>query len=221
MRTPATICVIAAAVVVGCGKPQLSKSDASPLGTVVSSLVQPGDLVFRSGKGRWSAYFRDMSLRERRFSHVGVVATNESGAIVVVHASADDTTGIGAVTAEPVITFLGVHDDVAVFRVLAEQKSRQAIAAVCISKIGTRFDARFDLSDSKELYCTELVRLAVNSTMGKQLVSTTTVKGREIVAVDDCYLGTWTDKVYDSRENAEPSGGEVRLSAARPAAPHR
>ncbi len=221
MRKSATLCVIAVAVVVGCGKPQSSKRDASPLGTVVSSLVQPGDLVFRAGKGRWSAYFRDMSPRERRFSHVGVVATNESGALVVVHASADDTTGIGAVTVEPVVTFLGVHDDVAVFRVLAEQKSRQAIAAMCISRIGARFDARFDLSDSTELYCTELVRLAVNSTMGKQLVSTTTVKGWEIVAVDDCYLGTWADKVYDSRENAEPGGGEVRLSAARPAAPHR
>ena len=214
MRTSVIICAVTTAILFGCGKPQSSRSDTSLLDTTISSLVEPGDLVFRAGKGRWSSCFRDMSTREKRFSHVGVVATNELGAVVVVHASADDTTGIGAVTAELLGTFVCDHDDVAVFRVLAEEESRHKIAAFCIGKIGSRFDARFDLSDSNELYCTELVWLAVNGATGKQLVGTTIVKGRKIVALDDCYMGSWVEKVYDSKLES----GDECLSVVWPAA---
>ncbi len=220
MTIPSILFLAATVMLAGCGRPSPVTSNVRPIGEMVPSLVEAGDIVLRAGKGRWSAYFRDMSQRERRFSHVGVVATNESG-LVVVRASADDITGLGTFRAEPFADFIAGHDDIAVFRVRAEQASRRAIAAVCIGKIGTPFDMRFDLSNQDNVYCTELVWLSVNSVMGSAMIQPTTVKGREIVTVDECYLGTWAVKVYDSKQNAEPGGGEVRLSAARPAAPHR
>ena len=35
--------------------------------------LRKGDLVFRRGQGFWTKYFVDVSTREKRFSHVGVV----------------------------------------------------------------------------------------------------------------------------------------------------
>ena len=212
--------MMAVVLLVGCGKPQTATRSSGFVETAVSSVAQSGDLVFRAGKGRWSAYFRDISQKERRFSHVGVVVTNESG-VFVVHASADDMTGIGTVRAEPLADFVADHDDIAVFRVRAEQTSRESIATACFSKIGTPFDARFDLSCQEKVYCTELVWSSVNSVMGSEIIKPTTVKGHELVTVDACYSEMWAEKVYDRKQNAEQGGGEVRLSAARPAASHR
>ena len=61
-----------------------------------------GDLIFRFGKGRWSKCFRDISVHEKRFSHVGIITT-QSNAVFVVHASADDYTGIGHVKEVPIM----------------------------------------------------------------------------------------------------------------------
>ncbi|MGI6460142.1 MAG: YiiX/YebB-like N1pC/P60 family cysteine hydrolase [Candidatus Hydrogenedentales bacterium] len=205
MKKIVKVLLAATVILAGCERPS-TNSETGIASAHISLPVQSGDLVFRAGKGRWSSHFRDMSQRDKRFSHVGVVAVDESG-FIVVHASADDSTGFGAVSAEPIATFIAGHDDIAIFRVRSEQALRDEIASLCISKIGAPFDSRFDLSNQDAVYCTELVWFAVNTAMGKEMIRTTTVKGVEIVAVDDCYSGPWVDKVYDSKQDLEPSCG--------------
>lgn len=61
--------------------------------------LKGGDFVFRKGSGLWTKYFIDISSREKRFSHVGIVVSNLSNAIIL-HADANDFTGIGKVHLE-------------------------------------------------------------------------------------------------------------------------
>ena len=80
--------------------------DGAPPG-VPAAALREGDLVFRRGHGLWSGLFAEASAHDRRFSHVGVLI-RAGDAWQVVHASADDRTGIGGTEAEPLAAFL--HD---------------------------------------------------------------------------------------------------------------
>lgn len=161
--------------------------------------VQEGDLVFRYGHGLWSSYFRDISQTDKRFSHVGIVVARDTG-LAVVHACADDFTGVCSVRRDSLASFTADYDDVAVFRIHCDPNQRNKISKLALSYVGTPFDLRFDLSTDDAVYCSQLVRLVVNGALGKNVIGTTTIRGREIVALDDCYLGTWATKIYDRKD---------------------
>lgn len=203
MMRSAPAWIVAISITVGCGRTPLPESSSEPARQLRLPQLQSGDMIFRAGKGRWSAYFSDVSQRDKRFSHVGIIAASESGCLVV-HASADDRSGVGTVRADPLESFVSNHDDIAIFRLRVDDVTRNEIAAASLSKCGCRFDSGFDLSTSNEMYCTELVRWSVNSALQREVIGTTTVGGREIVALDDCYVGEWAERIYDSSDNAEP-----------------
>jgi hypothetical protein len=184
-------------LILGC-KPSLpdsAKSDGAAQQYPVPS-AEAGDLVFRYGNGPWSKYFRDLSQQEKRFSHVGVVVV-EDEELAVVHASADDRSGVGHVRLESLASFTAEFDNVAVYRVNCSPEQRLEIAEAASSHVGKPFDAWFDLSSGDEVYCSELVRNAVNGVLKEEAVTTTTVNGRVIVTIDNCYLGLRFTKVYD------------------------
>ncbi len=178
--------------------------------------------MFRYGNGQWSKYFRDMSEREKRFSHVGIVVGDQSE-LAVVHSSADDWTGIGSVRRESITSFIDGYDDFVVYRVKCTDAERREIADTALAYVGKPFDARFDLSTSNRVYCTELVRIAVNGVLKEEAVTTTKIKGKVFVATDDCYLGLRFVKVYDRIQDAEQDNApdRVRVGASRPPAPDR
>ena len=157
-----------------------------------------GDLVVRRGNGFWSDWFRKVSTREKRFSHVGVV-TSVTGAVLIVHAEADDLTGIGKVRAEPWPSFRADSREFAVYRHVGGAALRERIAAGVEQRLGVPFDSGFDLAETNRLYCSELVALAVNDAVGSNLVGVTEWNGREVIAIDDLYRRDFF-KVFDSRE---------------------
>jgi len=166
--------------------------------------VESGDLVFRNGTGQWSRYFRDVSLREKRFSHAGIIRV-ETNAAFVIHASADDRTGAGFVHQEPLHSFINPYDDVAIYRVTDAAKSdREQIAVFAVKNLGKLFDAQFDLTSGERYYCTELIRDAVAFALKTNMIKTTAVSGYEIIAIDDCYAGDWVFLIYDSRAATVP-----------------
>ena len=178
----------------------------TPTGTSVSNHYrqelppcQSGDLIFRFGDGRWSRFFRDVSSDDKRFSHVGIVVADQLG-VSVVHSSADDSRGVGSVRRDTFSSFIDDYDDVAIFRLNVDGVTRREVAAAAITYIGKPFDAKFELSTVDSVYCTELIRLVVNKVLGRVVVGTTQIMDLEIVALDDCYRGSWLTKVYDKKQ---------------------
>jgi len=162
------------------------------------NFVVNGDLIFRFGEGLWSKYFRDVSVHEKRFSHVGII-TIQSNAILIIHASADDFTGIGHVKEVPIFEFIKDHPEIAIYRRVCSSEKQIELKQKARTYIGKKFDARFSLSSTNEVYCTELVRNVFNTTFNKEVISTSTVKGYEIVTIDNCYLAPEFIKIYDKQ----------------------
>lgn len=163
-----------------------------PLPSADCLKLEPGDLIYRLGNGIYSAYFRNFSTREKRFSHVGIVEKTDSGdSLFVIHSEADDHSGLGSVRRDPLSDFLKEANDWAIYRLTADEKTRWAIAgrAADYHRIGLPFDAGFDAADSTAFYCTELVMHCVNAALGQQLIQPNTIfNGKPFIAIDDTFL---------------------------------
>lgn len=153
---------------------------------IEKNVFEEGDIVLRYGGGLWSPFFRDISRRDKRFSHAGILV-RENGEICVVHASAADLTGIGSVSCESLETFLTTAADYAVYRLAISEPVKRRIAANARNYLGSSFDSSFDLSDKERLYCTELVMQAVNEAAGFAVIRPTVTNGIAVVAPDNCY----------------------------------
>uniref|UniRef100_B3EKF4 Permuted papain-like amidase YaeF/Yiix C92 family enzyme n=1 Tax=Chlorobium phaeobacteroides (strain BS1) TaxID=331678 RepID=B3EKF4_CHLPB len=148
--------------------------------------LENGDIILRYGKGLWSQFFRDVSRRDKRFSHAGIVV-REEGAFYVIHAAAAELTGVGKVTCDPLGAFLEASSDYAVYRLAVSGPVRQKIAHNARNYLGVSFDTSFDLSEQERLYCTEMVMQAVNKATGFVVIRPTAASGIAVVAPDNCY----------------------------------
>lgn len=158
--------------------------------------LQCGDLVFRREEGFLSHHFVEASSREKRFSHVGVVIACEDGVgILSVEANGASSGVVGEMSWA---AFMESAVDGAVYR-LGQGEAGMRIAQAAKRRAGISFDPAFDLKTKDRLYCSELVRDAVNEAVGKRVVGTTKRGGFEYVALDDCYRTGWV-KVFDARE---------------------
>ena len=155
-----------------------------------------GDMVFRRGHGVWTKYFIDCSSREKRFSHVGIV-TGLGSELVLIHADADERTGDGRVRIEGWCGFFANALECAVFRFDGDSSVASNIAINAERRLGVKFDSAFDMGETNRLYCSEMVRLAINEAVGTNLVGSTKVCGRNVVAIDDLYHNGFR-RIYDS-----------------------
>lgn len=156
-----------------------------------------GDLVFRRGHGLWTKYFINCSSREKRFSHVGIVSVTGDEP-VLIHADADERTGRGFVHTEGWRSFFAEALECAVFRFDGEASTASNIVEKARARLGVKFDSAFDLSETNRLYCSEMVRIAVNEAVGTNLVGFTEICGRKVVAIDDLYRRGFR-RIYDSK----------------------
>ena len=165
--------------------------------------VAVGDLVFRRGQGMWTPYFINMSTREKRFSHVGIVARVGGGTADILHSDAHETTGIGCVRVEDWCGFYSNTLECAVYRYAGPNAATviPKFVAKGREKLGVPFDSAFDLSTDDRLYCTEFIRYAVNEAVGKSLINPVAINGQAFIPLDEVYRKDF-EKVYDSKAPA-------------------
>lgn len=170
---------------------------ASPIPKLAdTAYIASGDLILRMGNSFYSPIARNISTRERRFSHVGI-ASLECGAVFIIHAEADDS-GEGGVRIDPVSDFLLQANDWGIYRLRATESERLAVARMAESYLAQAipFDLNFDAADSTAFYCSELVMHCINRGLGCALVQPATlIKDRYFVAIDETYLNDQTFRV--------------------------
>lgn len=161
--------------------------------------LKSGDIVFRKGSGLWTKYFIDISSREKRFSHVGIVVSNLSNAIIL-HADANDFTGIGKVRLEEWDAFFRNASECAIYRYDGDLSYGRLFAEKGLEKLGVPFDWSFNMNSTNSLYCTELVRNVINEVVQTNLVGHTKAYGRRVIAIDDIYYKGFK-KIFDSEKD--------------------
>lgn len=144
-----------------CKKGKTSGYPALPL-----EKFSDGDLAFRRGVGLTSHIVLSASNGDGIYSHVGILKIVD-GEWCVIHAVPDEPEFEGdadRVKIEPIRKFFAPDRAVrgAVMRLSGDTlvPLRAASAALQVANRGTLFDHEYDLSDTTEMYCTELVEYA-------------------------------------------------------------
>lgn len=167
--------------------------------------LQPGDILFRRGSGLWTPLFSQASRTEGFFSHAGIIFERE-GHLKIVHADADDLSGVGGVREDEIDEFLREAKGVAIGRMKAPS-SGAAIAGLAARDDWKQlpFDTHFSLEDEgRAIYCTEYVWLAIQRASGIDIVPQKTVwAGKTGIAVDDLLYSPFIGIVYDRRLAAD------------------
>jgi len=129
-----------------------------------SSLVVPflsdGDIILRMGDGPWSPGFRDMSLTDKRFSHLGIVRI-EDGNISVINAVGSLINKKKGVEINNLEEYLVAAHIVGVFR--ANFIEGNKISDKAAEYVNYPFDWDFNLNDDSKIYCTELLYAVLKS----------------------------------------------------------
>lgn len=154
--------------------------------------LQHGDIIYRLGNTYYSSYFRDFSKRDRKYSHTGIIVkSSENDSIYVIHAEADDYTGIGEVRKESIAVFLKDAIDWGVYRWHCSGSIKKDFVtwASHYYQLKVPFDMAFDCRDSSSFYCTELISHCINNAFKKEVIKANTIKNdRPFIALDDTYL---------------------------------
>lgn len=129
---------------------------------IPKNLLQEGDLVFRRGTGVASRIVLAAD-RKGTYSHVGILK-KEEGEWYVIHAVPGEPDFEGEpdkVKMEPVDSFFTSPKAIcgAVMRVNVDTLvcRKAAMRAEKFHKANTLFDHQYNLKDSTEMYCTELI----------------------------------------------------------------
>ena len=162
-----------------------------------SSRFKDGDVILRGGTGVISEIFASCSLRDRTFSHAGILISSEKG-WMVCHSIGGEAFGPGFVRLESLRSFCSaeVTDTVKVFRLSTSAHFSESMKAYCLFKCRekTPFDRNFDLSDTASMYCTEFVYMAyLNATSGVVSLPLTRFNGKEYVACDNIYINEYAE----------------------------
>lgn len=137
-------------------------------------LLQDGDVIFRRGTDVVSRAILTGDTGSN-YSHVGLIMMQQNQAYVL-HAIPAEVVGEGdKVKVEPLAVFISPSRSLAVtvLRLKNNAKARGKLAVdYAKSRIGAPFDFSFDSKDESNLYCSELVWRAYEST-GVQIVNAT------------------------------------------------
>lgn len=153
--------IIVAVLLWGCSSTPHNKTGF--LSTIPKETLRSGDIVFRQGAGLTSRIVQKAD-KNGVYSHVGIVVRDKYGDYMVVHAVPDEPDYKGdadRVKLESVDDFFGNGKAIcgAVMRVDVDsaKAARAATHALNIFQRNTLFDHQYDLSDTTQMYCTELV----------------------------------------------------------------
>jgi hypothetical protein len=123
------------------------------LDTIVD-VIKEGDIICRLGDRFWSQFFKDLSLQDKRYSHLGIIHIN-SGVVTVINAEGNTGHGRDFVDEVPLMDFLRIARAVGIYRL--KNIDGNQISNLAIEYKGVPFDWQFDMYDESKLYCTELL----------------------------------------------------------------
>ena len=146
-------------------------------------LLKDGDIICRLGDRFWSQIFKDFSIDDKRFSHIGIIRINNNR-ITVIHAEGTTKPGKDFVKEELLDDFLKVAITIGIYRMIDLDENK--ISSTAMEYIGVPFDWKFDMGDASELYCTELLYIVLKRLKPTFEFNTAYIKelGKDIIPID-------------------------------------
>lgn len=161
--------------------------------------LNTGDLVLRKGKGLISNLFSQASLRNKDYSHAGLLVT-EGDQKYVYHMIGQR--GIHSGFKKELLTeFINKKENTGYaiyrYRFMADHQEAIKLHLRKLQQLNLAFDEQFQLESDTALYCTEMIYKTLQMVCNKQL-ETTQVKNMKYIAVDNLYMNPHTLKITSS-----------------------
>ena len=138
------------------------------------ALLQNGDIIMRKGGGYVSNVINDMFNTGYQLSHCGLIL-RDGDTLRVIHTVSSELSDVDGVQTEPLDKFVSesVRNTIVVTRYKGNDSIRNAIANAAKAYLNRHkeFDHKFDLSDTTEFYCTELIHYSFMDVFHKDMFS--------------------------------------------------
>src|SRR6476646_2524716 len=155
-------------------------------------MVRQGDLIVRTGRDFTSEIMRQLSARDKTYSHCGIAAI-EHDSVFVYHSIGGEWNPNQKLRRDPFEIFCNPFENrgFGVFRYKLSPRENTRLISVArkFYNRGIRFDMQFDLASDDRMYCSEFVYKAVEeASHNKILLSTTEVNQFKFVALDNLFI---------------------------------
>ena len=147
--------------------------------------LNDGDIICRLGDRLWSAYFKELSPNDKRFSHLGIVRIRNN-IVSVINAEGLALEGRDYVNEVSLKDFLKIARSIGIYRLRTIDGMR--ISDTALEYKGRPFDWQFDMNEDKKLYCSELLYVILQKIDPKIELTSIWLKemGRKIIPLDVC-----------------------------------
>lgn len=159
--------------------------------------LKSGYLICRHGDGFWSEAIIKQQKTDKRFSHIGIISTRDGNA-AVIHADTSNHFALsGQVVQESLDSFLIHARRIGIFKV--KQVNPVNLEQKAYTYIGRPFDWKFNAKDNKSIYCSELIKLAIDEVAPQSMPEFSYIKlGRnEIIPIDVFISPEFSEEIYD------------------------
>lgn len=153
--------------------------------SLIEHKICNGDIILRTGSGLWSDSVIACSLRDKRFSHAGILVY-ENDRWMVIHSEADGFIGNKeGVFIESAVSFFNANEKFAICRLKDQDKA--ALVTVHAKKyLNIPFDFSFVMEDHSRIYCTELIYLVLRDVGITLKTYIHPALKKRIIPVDSC-----------------------------------
>jgi len=158
--------------------------------------VKNGDIICRLGDRLWSQYFKDISIEDKRYSHMGIIRINNNQ-ITVIHAEGTTKAGKDFVKEESLNDFIKIARAIGVYRI-NDIDDGNKIATLALEYLNLPFDWQFDMQDNSKIYCTELLYVILKRALPTIELKTIYIKelGKDIIPLDAISNSNYFSEIY-------------------------
>jgi hypothetical protein len=167
----------------------------------LSAYLKDGDIICRLGDRLWSRYFKDISVTDKRFSHLGIIRISDDK-ITVINAEGRAIEGKDFVNEVTLEEFLEIAKTIGIYRLSGYDGG--IISSAATHYIGYPFDWSFDTEDENKLYCTELLYVVLKKIAPEITLQKIVQKGlnKEIIPLEACSDSEYfTEVIYVTPES--------------------
>lgn len=166
------------------------------------SLLKDGDLVLRTGNDFISLTLRQFSMKNKTYSHCGIVRIQQ-GKVFVYHAIGGEDNPDARLRRDRFEQFCnpGHNLGFGIFRYKldASQQHRLDSLVAMYYRLRIRFDLRFDLKTDSSFYCAEFVYKVLEGATGQPgYLPLSHIGNFRYVAIDNLFLNPHTTAIYQT-----------------------
>lgn len=172
----------------------------STLSEIISSnKIYSGDIVFRLGHGYISETLKNISQKDKRYSHAGIISI-EKGMPYVYHLIGSES-DITTLRRDLLTDFClpSASQSYALYHTLLDDSQRMTADSLnhYYYHCALPFDRRFDMETDSAMYCTEYVyKILHRASRGEFLITSSELSGFRFIGCDDIYLNTKCERIF-------------------------